>query len=398
MAAEPHKWLADYLNRHLGELEGLGSSKRELKAARSWFNGLLEYFQARHLTTPKQQKNYLVDTRNEIRKRFGDSHPALSIVNFDEKTWFDINAATHARVEERNENTKPIEKPFEIAQRAEALLTQKESTWADLAVGLGVATGRRISELLGARTTFAQKTNYSVLFTGQLKQQRETLTFEIPTLCPAASVVEAWKRLRFMLGAVYLSPRRSNDKYGRECTQAANRHFADLVLPRHGEMDLYMHLFRAVYATIAVHFYCPQHINSTLFKAEIQGHRMVADASTKRALRSYSASRHYNDYYVADSNGNVDGRQGVRLGGPGVQLLEVFQTPPLPTQAPTPAKPEPMPAPAAAKPVKKSAPPPKAKPAKAQPKQKSRQHTWKIPDATYSRAAPKSGEFPIPNI
>jgi hypothetical protein len=47
MAAEPHKWLADYLNRHL--------------------------------TTPKQQKNYLVDTRNEIRKRFGDSHPALSI-------------------------------------------------------------------------------------------------------------------------------------------------------------------------------------------------------------------------------------------------------------------------------------------------------------------------------
>jgi hypothetical protein len=114
---------------------------------------------------------------------------------------------------------------------------------------------------------------------------------------------------------------------------------------------------------------------------------MVTDASTKRALRSYSAARHYNDYYVADSNGNVDGRQGVRLGGlPGVQLLEVFRTPPLPpTQTPTPAKPEPMPAPAAAaKPVKKAAPPPKAKPkpAKRQPKA----HTWKIPDATYSRA------------
>jgi hypothetical protein len=58
-------------------------------------------------------------------------------------------------------------------------------------------------------------------------------------------------------------------------------HFADLVL-RHGGMDLYMHLFRAVYATIAVYFYCPQQINATLFKAEIQGHRMVADASTKR--------------------------------------------------------------------------------------------------------------------
>jgi hypothetical protein len=145
-----------------------------------------------------------------------------------------------------------------------------------------------------------------------------------------------------------------------------------------------MHLFRAVYATIAVYFYCPQQVNATLFKAEIQGHRMVADASTKRALRSYSASRHYNDYYVAGSNGNVDGRQGVRLGAPGVQLLEVFQTPapPTPTQAPIPAQPEPMPA--AAKPVKRTAPPkPKPKPAKRQPEQK---HTWKIPDSTYSRA------------
>jgi hypothetical protein len=81
----------------------------------------------------------------------------------------------------------------------------------------------------------------------------------------------------------------------------------------------------------------------------------------------------------------VDGRQGVRLGAPGVQLLEVFQTPapPPPTQAPIPAQPEPMPA---AKPVKRAAPPPKPpKAAKAQPKQKS-QHTWKIPDATYRRA------------
>jgi len=105
-------------------------------------------------------------------------------------------------VEERNENTEPITKPYEIVEPAQALLTRKDSTWADLAVGLGVATGRRISELLWARTTFAQKTDYSVLCTGQLKQQRETLAFEIPTLCLAAIVVEAWKRLRFMLGRI----------------------------------------------------------------------------------------------------------------------------------------------------------------------------------------------------
>jgi hypothetical protein len=114
---EPYNWLAAYLKLHLDELEGLDSTPSGLKAARSWFHALLKYFESRNLTTPTQQKNYLVDTRNEIRKRFGES-PALAVINFDEKTWFQINAATHARVEERNENTKPITKPYEIVERA----------------------------------------------------------------------------------------------------------------------------------------------------------------------------------------------------------------------------------------------------------------------------------------
>jgi hypothetical protein len=109
------------------------------------------------------------------------------------------------------------------------------------------------------------------------------------------------------------------------------------VPPRHGNDDLYMHLFRAVYATIAVYFYCPQHINATLFKAEIQGHRMIAGTKSKKTLRSYAASRHYSDDYIADETGKVDGRQGVRFRQPGVQLLEAFTTAPVAQPMPTPA-------------------------------------------------------------
>jgi len=55
---------------------------------------------------------------------------------------------------------------------------------------------------------------------------------------------------------------------------------------RAGDDDLYMHLFRAVYATLAVYYYCPPRVNGILFKAEIQGHRMIATTTDKETLRS----------------------------------------------------------------------------------------------------------------
>ena len=270
----PYPWLVDYLNARLPELEGLRDTPKGLEKARSWFKALLKYFRRRQLKTPRQQKNHVVDVRNAIRSRFGEDHPALKVVGFDEDTWTQINKPIHDRVEDRNQNTRFLKDPDAIVQRAETLLSSKTSTWADLAVGLGVATGRRISELLGYRTKLEQKTNYSVLFTGQLKSRGDLFTFEIPTLCSTQKVLEAWKSLRFMLGSEQLDPQIINLRYGRQCKEAANKHFADLVPPRHGDDDLYMHLFRAIYATIAVFYFCPPRVNDTLFKAEIQGHRM----------------------------------------------------------------------------------------------------------------------------
>src|SRR5208282_5176495 len=129
----PYPWLVDYLNARLPELEGLRNTPKGLEKARSWFKALLKYFRRRQLKTPRQQKNYVVDVRNAIRSRFGEDHPALKVVGFDENTRF-------------------LKDPDAIVQRAETLLSSKTSTWADLAVGLGVATGRGISELLGYRT------------------------------------------------------------------------------------------------------------------------------------------------------------------------------------------------------------------------------------------------------
>jgi hypothetical protein len=164
---QPYPWLQAYLKAHLNELKGLRN--HDIKKAVGWFNSLLKYFRQRNLSTPRQQKNYVVDVRNEIKSRFGEDHPALQVVGFDAETWTQINQPIHDRVEDRLQNTRFLTNPDAIVERAETLLSSKTSTWADLAVGLGVVIGRRLSELLGYRTKLQPKTEFSILFTGQLK-------------------------------------------------------------------------------------------------------------------------------------------------------------------------------------------------------------------------------------
>ena len=65
----PYTWLLNptngWPNRHLGELEGLGTSKRDLKAA--WFNALLEYFRSRK---KKLLDKRILKTAIKIGKKF----------------------------------------------------------------------------------------------------------------------------------------------------------------------------------------------------------------------------------------------------------------------------------------------------------------------------------------
>ncbi|MBE7158042.1 MAG: hypothetical protein INR62_06345, partial [Rhodospirillales bacterium] len=287
-----YRWLQELLDLLLPELEELPAGPEGEAQAKGWFERLLVRFAERGLTTPAQQKNRVVDARNAIRARFGDDHPSLAYVGFDEKTWQTINLPSHDRTEARNEHQRLLRQPGKIVARAAKLL---ESTrFEDLAVGLGLTTGRRMSELLDGHARFEPATGWSVMFTGQRKHKgdREGFSFEIPTLAPAEKVLGAWERLAVMLGDEVLDPQSINNRYGHQVNGAADRHFKGLIPPRlprarkgkEGGLEdpharerkgdaLYLHLFRAVYATIAVHWFCPPRVNRLVFKAEIQGHR-----------------------------------------------------------------------------------------------------------------------------
>lgn len=310
-------WLRQLLQEHLPELSHADADYHD------WFNSLLKVMNERGLVEPTQQKDYLSDVRNAI-KVLDPQHPALEIVDFDKATWTEINNHYSDRIAERT--TKFIDNPDAIVKRATTLL--KSYQWSEIACGLAVVTGRRCTEVIKT-ARFEYKSKYSVIFTGALKRgdERVECVFEIPTLCQAQLVINAIGSLRTQLGEEinHLSKRQVSSRYSRGVAKISDRYFADLVPPREDKDNLYTHLFRAVYATIASYWYCPPTVPEIEFRAAIQGHYQILDEKDPKLRRSIAAGRHYFDYKISNGAGNIDGRLGIKLHLPDVEVIEEFR-------------------------------------------------------------------------
>jgi hypothetical protein len=266
-------------------------------------------------------------TRSQLKATFGIDHFSLNYFGMTPAEYTQLNNQKQANTANRNENVKQIDNPDAIVAKAVALLEDSRN-WFDLAAALAVLTGRRSSEIL-ATAQFAKATQWSVMFTGALKRggERQRLSFEIPTLTTADRVITALATIRRELPeASGLPPEDINRKYGDRVVTACEQHFHGLVPPR-ADGDLYTHLFRAVYATIATFWYCPSWVEATEYRAAIQGHYAVLDADDPTLRRSLTASRHYADYEIADRVIAKAGgkRKGIKLGWGGVQPLQIFQ-------------------------------------------------------------------------
>ncbi len=267
----------------------------------------------------------MTETRNEVKRRLtGDKQAwTLKYLAFSEDWYKQHNAPSRTRLADRLEHQQLLKDPDAIVSQAIELLSSVH--WYDIAAGLGLLTGRRPGEVLKT-AIFEPKTLYSVMFSGQLKRRDDPLpAYEIPTLCQASTAIDALARLRAMLDTASMDVSDVTRKYSPLVQEAANRHFAELIPARHGKNDLYGHLFRAVYPRIACFWYCPPSIADMHFMATIQGHTNFFDLETEEARQSYGSQAHYADYKIADYSGNIDGRQGVKLGAVGVELLEVFK-------------------------------------------------------------------------
>jgi hypothetical protein len=250
-----------------------------------------------------------------------------------------VNDDKQRSVAERNEDVKPIEDPDAIVAIATELLGSPQ--WSEIAAGLAAQTGRRSSELLSTGH-FEKKTEWSVTFTGALKRRGElqTLSFEIPTLASSDKVCQALERLREQLpDAADLTPQQVNARYGQVVAKVCDRAFGDVVPARVGG-DLYTHLFRAVYATIATFWYCPPSVDPVEFRAAIQGHYAVLDEENPELRRSLAASRHYADFDIADAviARHSGKRKGIKLEESGVEPIEMFREAYLKTRSLPPSR------------------------------------------------------------
>jgi hypothetical protein len=285
-------------------------------------------------------KEPMTDTRNAIRTQIAltDSnayvnprsqereHIALKYLNYSESEWAEMNRQSEQRYHERLENQQILDRPHEIVAKADALLSSND--WTEVVVGLAVVTGRRLAEILKVGELYP-KSRYTVIFSGQLKRKDEILKpYEIPVLVEASHVLAAWSRLRTMIDCSAMETEAIGKAYGTEIGAAAERHFADLVPVRDGREKLFAHLFRAVYPRLAIFYFCPVAVTDIAYVSTILGHYWSAGANEEQQ-RNYQSSLHYNDYRVGDGAGNIDGRQGTRLGEAGVEVLEVFKPKPV---------------------------------------------------------------------
>ncbi len=334
------KWLAERIQtQYLPFLRSVKDTSAGHRKLEQFTQELRQGWTDQGLRSLKQQQGCMDQIRRSIKDALGEDHFSLDYIAFSTEEYTALNDQKQRSVAERNEDVKYIDNPEGITAKAVRLLESQE--WADVAAGLAVLTGRRVSELLST-ATFEKKTKWSVLFAGALKRRGEPtpISFEIPTLATADRVCKALAKIRKQLpDAQSMSADEINQKFSDKVAAACDRHFQGLVPPRAGG-NLYTHLFRAVYATISTFWYCPPHVDPVEFRAAIQGHYQVLDAKDPALKRSLAASRHYADFDIADSviAEHQGKRKGIKLGVAGIEPIEIFQQSPS-TLTVLPAKP-----------------------------------------------------------
>jgi Telomere resolvase len=316
------KWLRDFLLAMLPQLHAQNLSPESFAA------DLQELFLSRSLISLAQQKNYRSNVCQAL-KSIDPHHPAILIVSPTTEEYRELNEVQRSKLAGRETKYFSSETADLIVDRATVLLESAE--WSDVAAGLAVLIGRRISEIL--LSSFSLYSHWSLEFSEMSKKSDTSMKIEIPTLAPASVVLAAIQRLQFSLQiddlkADAFSAKNAkqvvNQRFSLAVTDRCHLYFSDLIPLRTDRENLYTHLFRACYATIAAHWFCPVTVPEHTFKSEIQGHFTISQDGHK--LPNFSARANYDDYAICSAHGNRDGRLGIKLGlFPNLQILTVFR-------------------------------------------------------------------------
>ncbi|GHO70501.1 hypothetical protein KSC_093930 [Ktedonobacter sp. SOSP1-52] len=281
----------------------------------------------------------LTETRHRIRETFPltqencwcnpksgqKEHLSLKYLNFSTQEWRQMAAASEREVQERREHPLPLARPWELIGKVEHLL--QSNVWPQLVVGIGLATGRGLVEILHTGH-FTKKSAYSLLVAAPMTVY-EVMSdpFEVPTLVEASQVLAAVHRVRQFFGNHFQGLRRRD--VSQQCLshiqEAAYKQVGNLVPLRPLARNMYTSLAHGVYPRLAAWLYCPLTVDTWYYAATIQHHQKFLEATSAEERSTLAQMALYDEYVVLDEHGSIDERRGIRLGEPGVEVLEVFK-------------------------------------------------------------------------
>lgn len=322
------KWLNEFLEDNIASVAYLTPLTPNWENKASIFADKLSLTLCdRQLVTPSQQKNARSQVAHVLRQ-YHPQHPAIAhpYVLLSSLTYTQLNIEQLQKTDERQTLFFSGAEAIALVDKAASLIESNDPN--EVAAGLAVLIGRRISEILISQ--FDPCTPYSIWFSEPVKKSSLMPPLEIPTLIEADQVLAAIARLRDIWHIDDLMNEASSERQLKQAInrryenvpKAVRRHYKDLIPGRKADNDsgekLYTHIFRAVYAEIATYFYKPSTIPTHRFKAEIQGHFSI-NASGK--VRSYTSRPHYDDYLISD---RLPDQDGIKLSLDDVSVLSTF--------------------------------------------------------------------------
>jgi hypothetical protein len=335
-------WVRDRWIEHLEPVLRTATVEQETELRALWEQELSWWKTQRHLSgdslrNPITQVRALIaqiplTDENSYERNGKREHIGLRCFNLAEGEWVAMNDRNRATTQERLDEVRLVSDPEGIVHRALSLLLS--DSWAELVVGIAMCTGRRLAEILKT-AVFTQKEPYTVWFEGQIKgRTRIEERYEIPTLVRAYLVVEAVAKLRRLVDCRDIEVVQVSQKYGKGVNDAVERIYAEKVEKRSDRERITAHTLRSLYAAVAVLWFCPDRVSDVNYKAYIHGHRFIlspdvelgtSEDEVEQVRLNYASHANYDDYKIADDSGSLDGRHGIKLGQPGVTVLDYFR-------------------------------------------------------------------------
>ena len=260
-------------------------------------------------------------------------HWALTHLKYDRETYARLRDQSVGHNNARQDDLQPIKVDSYLASVAELLTEDDPHT---LTAAIAAATGRRHTEVVTRGSFDATAHPYVLRFTGQQKKRdgdlSTTTPFDIVTLVPARSILDAIARLRQHPSVQALHAISTvNDPIMRAFNSQVNREvkrrFEETgIVPRlSGARSVSIHRLRGVYAAIAVYLWCPEGQHEARFLQHYLGH-----AHNDAILPNSEATSHYFHYRLLDGDGKPLHAKGI--------LRNTLGVPPEASDTTTPAQ------------------------------------------------------------